>query len=174
MIESLSKRTFVARVASVVLSSLLAFSGAPVRAFAGYAERPLVAQAALPQKYDLRDEGLVTPVKDQHPWGSCWAFGGIAAAETSILSRLGMTYAQFPLDLSEMHLTWYGEMAISEADDPSQVGEGMHMVQADANPFDVGGYNTMISTVFSAGVGPMLEQSFPYRGNARILESDYY
>ena len=174
MIESLSKRTFVARAASVVLSSLLAFSGAPVRALAGYAEKPLVAQAALPQKYDLRDEGLVTPVKDQHPWGSCWAFGGIAAAETSILSRLGMTYAQFPLDLSETHLTWYGEMAISEAASPSQAGEGMYMVQADANPFDVGGNNYMISTVFSAGIGPMLEQSFPYRGNAGILESDYY
>ena len=57
-------------------------------------------QAELPAKYDLRDEGLVTPPKLQNPWGSCWAFAGITAAETSILSAYGTTYAASKLDLS--------------------------------------------------------------------------
>ena len=47
----------------------------------------LTAQSALPSKYDLRSDGLVTPVKCQSPWGACWAFAGIAAAEN--LDALG-------------------------------------------------------------------------------------
>ena len=41
-----------------------------------------------PSHFDLRDEGLVSYVKDQDPWGSCWSFGTSAAAEISILSEL--------------------------------------------------------------------------------------
>ena len=52
-----------------------------------------IAQAVIPGMYDLRNDGLVTPVKLQEPWGSCWAFGGTAAAETSILSAYGSTAA---------------------------------------------------------------------------------
>ena len=47
-----------------------------------------------PEKLDLRDydkdgdgkgENYVTPVKAQHPFGTCWAHGTIAAAEISYL-----------------------------------------------------------------------------------------
>ncbi len=44
-----------------------------------------------PEKFDLRDRGVVTPVKSQSPWGTCWSFATIAASEASILSSLGMT-----------------------------------------------------------------------------------
>ncbi len=27
---------------------------------------------ALPSRYDMREKGIVTPVKLQYPWGSCW------------------------------------------------------------------------------------------------------
>ena len=63
-----------------------------------------------PVRFDLREYGVVTPVKIQNPWGTCWSFGGIAAAETSILSTLGMTVEGFKaemgkdFDLSEKHL----------------------------------------------------------------------
>ncbi|MER2183610.1 MAG: C1 family peptidase, partial [Clostridia bacterium] len=48
-----------------------------------------------PEKYDLRDYGLVTPVKVQNPWGTCWSFGTVAASEISILGSLGLTTAEF-------------------------------------------------------------------------------
>jgi C1A family cysteine protease len=49
----------------------------------------------LPSKYDQRDKGIVTPVKYQNPWGTCWSFGSTGAAETSILTLLGTTVSGY-------------------------------------------------------------------------------
>ena len=129
-------------------------------------EAPLATQAALPAKYDLRDTGVVTPVKLQNPWGSCWAFGGTAAAETSILSTLGKTYEETKLDLSERHLTYFALQPVTESVDPTQVGEGIHTLNTtDPNAaFDAGGAPIFVTTLFSQGVGPVAESLFPYRG----------
>ena len=80
------------------------------------------AESALPSRYDMREKGIATPVKLQYPWGTCWSFGGIAAAETSILSAMGKTYDEYPLDLSELHAAWFAKHAITAADDPVQAG----------------------------------------------------
>lgn len=42
--------------------------------------------AAMP-KYDSRDYGFVTPVKDQGSSNICWAYASIAASETSVLRK---------------------------------------------------------------------------------------
>ncbi len=142
----------------------------------GDVEDGLSAQAALPTKYDMRSEGVVTPVKLQNPWGSCWAFGGTAAAETSILSAYGSTYESFNLDLSERHLTYFALQPVSEAVDPAQVGEGLHTINQSANAaFDAGGNPVYITTLFSQGIGPMLESLYPYRGNNAVTSlEDFY
>ena len=67
-------------------------------------ENTLVSSAAadsmtvsdLPAAYDAREEGLVTTVKNQGKYGTCWAFGAIAAVETNILLNGGtrMEYAR--------------------------------------------------------------------------------
>lgn len=54
----------------------------------------------VPESLDLRQvPGLVGPVKDQGPCGSCWAFGGMAAVE-GFLGRRNGVYTS----LSEQHL----------------------------------------------------------------------
>ncbi|MDO5852342.1 MAG: C1 family peptidase [Methanobacteriaceae archaeon] len=53
----------------------------------------------LPETYDLRKLGLVTPVKDQAGKGACWAFGMIGALESALLKQYNITY-----DLSENHM----------------------------------------------------------------------
>jgi C1A family cysteine protease len=36
-----------------------------------------------PATYDLRTTGKVSPVKDQNPWGTCWAFATFASLEST-------------------------------------------------------------------------------------------
>ena len=140
------------------------------------------AQGEFPAHFDLRDRGVVTPVKLQNPWQDCWAFSGIAAAETSILSLLGMTNEEYKatygenFDLSEKHLAWFGEYPITALTNSSQVGEGVHTLGSDTNLqaiYDNGGFNVTISTLFSSGVGPVLESYFPYIGSSKLTCVQY-
>lgn len=63
----------------------------------------LQAQANIPSSYSSKDKGRVTPVTDQNPFGTCWAFSTIAAAESSILTK-GLATS---VDLSERHLAYF-------------------------------------------------------------------
>lgn len=62
----------------------------------------------LPEKYDLRTLGLVTPVKDQQKGGNCWAFAAMSALESCILKASGEV-----VDLSEANMknlmAWYSD-----------------------------------------------------------------
>ena len=67
--------------------------------------------AGLPERYDSRDYGYVTPVRKQG-YGSCWAHTVIACLETYMIKN-GMTDpatgkpADETVDLSESHLAWF-------------------------------------------------------------------
>ncbi len=142
----------------------------------GSASGSNVSEQELPAKYDMREKGLVTPVKKQSPFSSCWAFGGIAAAESSIISASGGKVTADDIDLSEKHLTWYAEQAIVKEDDPTQVGEGMYLMDA-SNPnavYDTGGIRLMTGNLFASAVGPLAEADCPYRGKNAITASAYY
>ena len=93
-------------------------------------KKKAVKYGGIPRKFDLRDEDLVTSVKLQAPYGTCWAFGACSAAETSILSRLGMTNTEYKekygeeLNLSEKQIAYWTCHPTLETDPiyPGQVG----------------------------------------------------
>ncbi|MBQ6074847.1 MAG: InlB B-repeat-containing protein [Lachnospiraceae bacterium] len=65
----------------------------------------------LPEKYDSRDYGLVTSMKNQNPYGSCWAHAAVASIE-SYMIKYGIpvgngSAATLDLDLSETQHCWF-------------------------------------------------------------------
>ena len=135
-----------------------------------------------PVRFDLREYGVVTPVKFQNPWSTCWSFGGIAAAESSILTTLGMTCEEYekamgaPFDLSEKHLAWFASRPITAQTEESQVGEGLYFLnkEDDATAADaVGGKGIFTTTLFAAGVGPVFEAYCPYRGAEGLTSVEF-
>ena len=141
-----------------------------------------VSLDSYPESFDLRSADLdgsgreknyVTPVKMQDPFGTCWGFAAIASAETSILSELGLSYEEYKekydvdMDLSEHHLAWFAHTPLPDDGNFSQDGEGLYVVGSEENPtkrMNVGDYPLTATSVFSSGIGPVYEESCPYRG----------
>ena len=53
----------------------------------------------LPESFDWRDEGMVTPVKDQGSCGSCWAFSATEAVESAWMINGGAETIMAPQQL---------------------------------------------------------------------------
>ena len=146
------------------------------------------SDTVFPERFDLREKGLVTPVKNQSPWGNCWSFSAIEACESSILSMLGMTAAEYeaqngePIDLSERHLLWFSTAPLPEIDeypageypfDESQAGEGFHLLEGIEEPrMETGGDSIIVGSAFASGIGVVEERLAPYRSNEGTLSPD--
>jgi transglutaminase/protease-like cytokinesis protein 3 len=62
-----------------------------------------------PSSYDLREMGLVSSVKDQGQWGTCWAHTTYASLESAILKKAKTTH-------SEESASEASEITLSRAD----------------------------------------------------------
>ena len=156
----------------------------------GSAEEP--AAETIPEAFDLRsvdtdgdgegDRCYVTPVKQQSPFGTCWGFAAISAAETSIL---GSVLEHDPdawktLDLSEKQLVYFSHVALSDPDSP-QNGEGI--ITGDvrkAGPIYNSGAPAFLATsTFAQGIGPSDENAaetgdlFRYSGKEKNIVRRY-
>ncbi|WP_407412997.1 C1 family peptidase [Methanobrevibacter sp.] len=72
--------------------------------------------ANLPSRFDLRDWGWATPVRDQGRMGSCWAFGATGAIESAILRYLGieMDVSENNMQDSALQYSPYGQIGLME------------------------------------------------------------
>ncbi len=92
---------------------------------------------APPPSYDLRDQGKLTPVKDQNPYGTCWSFATYGSLESCLLP--GESW-----DFSENNLAWYSGF--------------------DWEPYNGGGNYWMSTAYLARWDGPVLETDDPYPG----------
>ena len=130
-------------------------------------------RATRPAYFDLRhvDDGnggetsYVTPVRQQNPYGSCWGFGAIAAAESSLLAS-GIATDPTTLNLSEKQVVYFNAVAINDPNS-SQYGEGMTYawdVTAE-DIYNTGGTTVYATNLFASGVGPTAESTSTNNGN---------
>ena len=101
---------------------------------------------SLPKKYDLRNLGFVTPVRNQGNGGNCWSFSASAALESAILKAIGITY-----DLSEENMK-------NIASKYSEYGWAMET--------NNGGYDKMAIGYLTSWLGPANESDDAYDPNS--------
>ncbi len=92
---------------------------------------------SLPAAFDLRDYGLVSPVKNQLNCGTCWAFATMASVESGLLKDEGQLW-----DFSENNL------------------KNCHGF--DRHPCNQGGNSDMSTAYLTRGDGPVNEADDPY------------
>ncbi|MBQ7214878.1 MAG: putative Ig domain-containing protein [Synergistaceae bacterium] len=110
--------------------------------------------SASDSKYDLRDYGLITSIKNQSPYETCWAFSSIAAMESNFLKQ---GYSE--LDLSEMHLAYF---TFTNATKSKAFGNISGNFKSAMNH----GGNSLFSTaLYSRLDGPVLDSAVPYGEN---------
>ncbi len=108
-------------------------------------DSPKKMQVPLPETFDLRTEGRVSPVRNQGSRGTCWAFSSLSAMESVLLPEEEWQFSVdhlvhqngFELDIDEggdynialaYLASWRGPTA--EADDPYDDGETTEDLQA--------------------------------------------
>jgi len=114
------------------------------------------ADAVFPDFYDLRATGMVTPVKDQGQYGTCWTFACTGSLESTLLKA-----GRGSFNLSEWNLGYFAyvpqnaSLLTGFTAGPAQYGE---------DPvFDQGGNDWMSTALLARGTGAVSERDCPYQ-----------
>lgn len=102
---------------------------------------PQTEAVTWPERYDMREAGRVSDVRDQGSWGTCWAFASLSALESSLLPEQSW---QFSVD----HLV---------------MNNGFH------SDVDAGGDYNMALAYMTSWQGPVTEEEDPY-GDGHSVE----
>ena len=134
-------------------------------------EKGILRSGGLPSSYDARKYGLVTSVKNQGEFGSCWAFSTNAALETSLIKS---GFADDSIDLSELHTVYF--MYNENMDPRGRILYDRNYISADSANTPTTNFTTMMnkggSIIYEGwqltnGVIPFGENGDDYRMSAR-------
>ena len=105
----------------------------------------ITEEVELPSRYDMRELGRVSPVRDQGLYGTCWAFASLAALETTLTPQENLVFSPDHMSLCNSFSLGQNEggeytMAIAylaswqgpvyESDDPYGDGETDETLEA--------------------------------------------
>ncbi len=111
---------------------------------------PIAWGENLPETYDGRELGIITPVEYQIG-GTCWAHAAIACLETSYIKQgFGDT-----IDLSEYHTVWFSKNGYIEGETN---GANDGYVTDPETAFDEGGNTNYVARALSNFAGAALEE----------------
>ena len=130
-------------------------------------------RANLPSKYDLRDKGYVSAVKNQLRWQNCWVFASMSSLESNLLVQGRGSLAGN--DFSERQLTQARRTLVSssQAERLGAVGQAGEGVEPIVNVGDYGyvhsdndfllssGYIYEAGDAMFNGMGPVAEKTVP-------------
>ncbi len=91
-------------------------------------------EVVLPERYDMRELGRVTPVRDQGRYGTCWAFASLAALETTLTPKENLVF-------SPDHMSLCNDFSLDQ---------------------NAGGEYTMAIAYMASWKGPVYESDDPY------------
>lgn len=123
------------------------------------ADNNLLKAVYLPSKYNLADSNLVSEVKNQNPYGTCWAFSTLASLESTLIKSGN---ADSSVDLSEKHLIWFNYNGADSSTDKSLYAGNDSFVSAGYSPFLLGGSMYMASSTLMRRYGAADESKAPY------------
>jgi len=115
--------------------------------------------ATRPDSVDWREEGYVTPVKDQGQCGSCWSFGATGSMEGAIMKKTGEL-----VSLSEQNLV--------DCDHKSSACNGGLEIYAFDYVISNGGINTEADYPYESGDGS--RHQCRYDDSNRVLTISSY
>jgi C1A family cysteine protease len=118
--------------------------------------------ASYQASFDLRTQDFLTPVRNQNPFGTCWAFASLASMESNIKVTMGTS-----LDFSEWHLAWFTYNPLNNL--PAFTKDAVE--SGENETFDQGGNTTRAIAIMTRGTGPVSESSAPYQNNKYYLQN---
>ncbi len=125
----------------------------------------------LPATYDARKDNLVTSVKKQNPYGTCWAHAAINCLEADAIKK--GYYTKDNADFSESHLVWFAYNPISSSNS-SSLNDGCDNVSDLKDAFNGGGNYYFELNALSRWEGIAKETDFIYPPTKALDESSRY
>lgn len=133
-------------------SILLVFISILMITSTGFAEEIVdnsdTENSEIPSYFNAVDEGWVTPVKFQNPWGTCWTFAAMSAAETSAIKKgspLSTT------EFSEKSLSYFASQLQGSRNTPVNMREGTYLTTGTGELVNTLSYQLGGNTLYTAG-----------------------
>lgn len=115
------------------------------------------AAAVNSTKYDSRNYGIVSKVKNQGIYGTCWAHSALSEVETAVLKSRGTVEP----DYSERHLAYF---AYHDGNDKVGLSKGVTSVVAPSGTdyLNIGGNDIWAASRLMNSMGAAAETAYPY------------